>query len=470
MLEYLRNAADKPVAKILIGILAFSFVGWGVAEWIFGNVLNDTSLVTVGDADITAEQFNMEKSRQLAAMTREQQRATYTDPAAAREFQNRVLTTLVTQQIAENRANDLGFIVTDRRIAREIREFPEFQSEGKFSPLLFDTVLRNSGYSEASFARVLRGQVLRSMVLGAASIPMNVPRFAATAMYNARYGERNIEYATVRFSDFKTGTPSDAQLRDFYAQNPKTIPEFRTASYIIVPADMARPDKYDAAYAIAQSIEDDIIAGETMAHAASRHGGKYVSLRPFSADKRPADKNLSDGMIEKIFAMDAGTESEIIETPNGFIIIRLESVEPSHTAEYDSVKSGLADAWRRDQQRRAAYVRANELLVDLNENGKLAGKQSAKITRASGAPTDILVAAFNSPVGTNSIIPGANAFYVLSVKSESAPRMDTKKMSGIYGELKNISARYIMDDYNSFLMREYPAQINHKVYNRFFGE
>lgn len=61
MLEYLRNAADKPVAKILIGILAFSFIGWGVAEWIFGGSVGDTTLVRVGNTEITMQQFNIEK-------------------------------------------------------------------------------------------------------------------------------------------------------------------------------------------------------------------------------------------------------------------------------------------------------------------------------------------------------------------------------------------------------------------------
>ena len=145
MLEYLRNAADKPVAKILIGILAFSFVGWGVAEWIFGGAVGDDSLVRVGNTEITIQQFSLEKSRELSNMTREQQRAFYTDPIAIKELNEKVLSTLTTQKMTENHANDLGFFVTDARIAKEIRSFPEFQLEGEFSTILFDNVLSNSG-------------------------------------------------------------------------------------------------------------------------------------------------------------------------------------------------------------------------------------------------------------------------------------------------------------------------------------
>ena len=65
MLEYLRNASEKPVAKVLITILAFSFIGWGVAEWIFGNVMSDTTLVRVGSEKISVQQYNLERSREL---------------------------------------------------------------------------------------------------------------------------------------------------------------------------------------------------------------------------------------------------------------------------------------------------------------------------------------------------------------------------------------------------------------------
>ena len=99
MLEYLRNASEKPVAKVLITILAFSFVGWGVAEWIFGNVTNDTTLVTVGDSEISAQQFNSEKSRELAQKSREEQRAIYADMESQDAFAQGVLTKIATQRM-----------------------------------------------------------------------------------------------------------------------------------------------------------------------------------------------------------------------------------------------------------------------------------------------------------------------------------------------------------------------------------
>ena len=109
-------------------------------------------------------------------------------------------------------------------------------------------------------------------------------------------------------------------------------------------------------------------------------------------------------------------------------------------------------------------------MVDLNKNGKLADKKVATVSRASGAPADVLVAAFRGEEGANSIVPGKDAFFVLSVKKATMPKLDTKKMAELNKEMQSVSMSAVQDDYNSFLMREYPVEINEKVYNRVFAK
>ena len=63
-----------------------------------------------------------------------------------------------------------------------------------------------------------------------------------------------------------------------------------------------------------------------------------------------------------------------------------------------------------------------------------------------------------------------DAFYVLHVAKEIEPKPDSKKMDELRKELQNMSSREITDDYNSFLIREYPVKVNEKVFNRFFNK
>ena len=354
MLEYLRNAADKPVAKVLMFVLIFSFVGWGAAEWIFGGVSRDTTLIHVGNADVSVQQFNNERSRQLSSMSKEEQHSAYTDPVKAAELTNNVMANLTVNQLALNRAKDLGFVVSDKRIADEIKSNAQFQINGQFVPWMFDMVVQNSGVSEQDIVDSLRGDIMRQMAVGASRVPLAVSEFAVDALYNARYTKRDIDYLTVKFSDFKVKDPSDEDLRGYYAQNPKIVPESRSVSYVFLSADMNKPDEYDVGFKKAQLIEDMIISGDSLKEAADKHDAKFVQITDVKRGEKSSDKILSDDLVAKVFSMDSGVESELLELKDGFVILRVDSIVAQHNADFDDVKKSLVDDWKKSEQRKRA--------------------------------------------------------------------------------------------------------------------
>lgn len=467
MLEYLRNAADKPVAKVLMGILIFSFVGWGVAEWVFGLSSSDMTLMRVGDAKISIQQYSNMKSNELANLSREEQRKIYTDPTAMAAFQNGVIKKIASIKRVEKHANDLGYVVSDHRIANEIRDIPQFQENGKFSPAAFDVVLRNSGLTESDVANDIRMRALSEMVNTPINTKIKTPRFASRAAYNARGASRTIDVATVKFAEFDVATPTEEQLREFYKQNPHRIAESRDISYVILPTEMDKPDEYEKNLKIAQKMEDDIIGGDTLATAAKAHNAKFKEYKNITAQKLPDDKFFDNAMIARVFDMDAGVESEMIETRDGFVIVRIDKITPEHNAEFDTVKKDLTAEWTRAERRKLAYVRANELLVDLNKTGKLANKKTTTITRTDGAAPAVLVAAFKGSVGENLIADDSNAFYVMHIENEKMPAADDKKMESVGAEVSKMAAGHIRADFDAYLEREYPIKINEKTYNRF---
>ena len=467
MLEYLRNAAEKPLAKFLIAILAFSFIGWGVAEWIFGGGISNTDLVRVGDTEISVNQFNNHKSQVLARMSRDQQRMIYTDPNAARAFNNQIISELTSKQMVQNRASDLGFVISDHRVAQQIREFPEFQKDGKFSPERFNAVLNANGLSEDSLAAMLRADTARYMVLGSMGERVNVPNFVVDAVYNKRYATRDIEYKTVKFDTFGVKQPTDDVLKTYYEQHPKMLPETRHVSYVFVSAEMTKPDSYDEGSARMQKVEDEIIAGETLETAAKKHGAKFVQLRDVAQAGTTNDANITPEIIAKIFAMDEGADSETIELKNGFAILHLDKVNPAHKAEFANIKKELVPEWISAEKRKAAYEKANAILVDLNKENAWAGATAKTVTRTEGAPVMVLNDAFNNTVGTNKIVEAPDAFYVLSIKADKQPGLDTAKKAKLRAELEGLMMYQIQADYNNFLHRKYPVKMNTKVYNRF---
>lgn len=470
MLEYLRNAADKPLAKVLMFVLIFSFVGWGAAEWIFGGETRDTTLIHIGSADISVQQFNNERSRELAEMTKEEQRAAYTDPQKAEQLTNSVMSKLTIDQLALNRAKDLGFVVSDKRIAEEIKTHPQFQVNGQFVPWMFDMFLQNSGLTESDIANSLRGDVLRNMTLGATNVKLAVPQFAVDAAYNARYAKRGVAYATVNFADYKVAEPTDEELKTYYSMNPVIVPETRTVSYVFVATDMSKPDEYDAGYKKTQKIEDMIISGDSMKSAADKYKAKYVQIAKIARDEKISDKVLTDDLIAKLFSMESGSESELLELKEGFAILRVDDVAAEHNAQFGDVKKSLVKGWKKSEQRKQAYVKANEKLIALKNGEEVKNIKDDTVSRTEGAPLAVLNAVFAGRDGDKVIAEDESAFYVIKVGKNIMPKSDNAKKETLRKELEKMSMRFVQDDYTQFLKQEYPVKVNEKTFNRFIAK
>lgn len=470
MLEYLRNAADKPLAKALMFVLIFSFVGWGVAEWIFGGAVRDNTLVRVGNAEISVQQYNNERSRQLASMGKEEQRATYTDPAKAAALTDSVMSKITMDQLALNRAKDLGLRVTEKRIAEEIRSSADFKVSDKFEPWMYDLIVQNSGASEKEIVESLSNKALSKMVIGITEKPVIVPQFAVDAAYNARYAKRDIKYTTVKFADIKAAEPTDEQLQTYYKQHPTIVPEKRAVSYVFLATKSDKPDVYDEDFKKAQQIEDMIISGSTMKEAAEKYKAKYVDVPAFARDEKVSDKILTKDLVAKVFSMDTDIESELLELKDGFAILRVNNIVEKHNADFKDVKKSLVNDWKKSEQRKKAYVDANEQLVNLKKNGSLKGAETVSVSRTEGAPLSVLNAAFAGKVGENSIVEDGDAFYVLHIDKSIAPKADKDKKANLRKELEKMSGKYASDDYSQFLKRHYPVKVNKKTFDRFIAK
>jgi len=328
-------------------------------------------------------------------------------------------------------------------------------------------VLQNSGLSEQDIANSLRGDILRGMALTPVNAKISVPQFAVDAAYNARYAKRGVKYATVNFSDYKVPEPSDEQLKNYYVANPIIVPEKRSVSYVFVASDNSKPDSYDEGYKKMQQIEDMIISGETMKTAADKGKAKFVSVPNVERGTKLSDKVLSDDLIAKLFSMESGSESELIELKDGFVILRVDAVVAEHNAEFNDVKKSLISGWKKAEQRKQAYVKANEYLIALNKGESVKNMKEVNVSRTEGAPLVVLNAVFAGKTGDNSIAEGTDAFFVVSVGKNTLPAPDKNKKDSLRKEMEKMSEHFVQDDYTRFLKQEYPVKVNERNYEKF---
>ncbi|MDR1027196.1 MAG: SurA N-terminal domain-containing protein [Rickettsiales bacterium] len=469
-LQKLRDASETVWAKLLMGILIFSFVGWGAANWILGEASVGGALLRVGGESISAEEFDRERSRQIAQMGKEMQRQIYADKTTQKYFTGQVISNLTTRLLLEQHASNLGLAVSPSRVANIIKGSPEFWENGAFSTDKFDAVLDMNGITEKYFADTLRRQELREMILSSLGAQPATPNFVATAIYNSRNQTRKIEYSAIKFDAFKAaGTPTEDDLRIVYSKNPKLVPEFRTISYVIVGAKMANAESFDRGFESARSIEDMLAAGDSIRDAAKKMRANYRTFDPMTIQKRTTsgamvgDSLLTEEMMQKLFSMEQGLESEIMEAKNGFVIWRVEKIDPARATPFGERRTELTALWRRGEQEKQAYARANEIVVD---GKKLA--VSATIGRAAGAPLEVLAAAFQQDPGRAKITAADGVFYVVKVLEEIQPKPSAAKIKEIAAEMRSQVSRQILDDYSGYLSRKYPVRPNERMMRRLF--
>jgi len=469
-LQGLRNASEHPIAKLLMGILIFSFVGWGAASWLLDRGASTESLIKIGSQTVSMAEFEQERARQLAKIAQEMQNKLYTDRQTRAYFNQQILANMTARILLEQHAKNLGLAVSPSAIANIIKGSGEFWVDGAFSPDKFDAVLDLNGITEEYFTKTLRNGRLREMILGALENNLPAPEFMTTVAYNSRYATRQIEYSTVKFDSFNvTASPTEENLREVYAKNPKVEPEYRTISYVIVGAKMQEPDSYDRALEAARSVEDMLIAGDPMKDAAKRMRAEFRTFNPMTIQKRYAngmvngDSVLTEEIMRNLFSMEQGLESEIIESKFGFVIFRVEKIDLAHAAPFGERRAELVALWRKAEQEKAAYLRANEILTS---GKKLAA--AATVSRTDGAPLEVLNAAFSADFDAPQIVPGQNAFYILNVVGETAPKVAAAKKKEIEAEMKSLLARQILDDYTGYLNRKYETKANNRIMRRLF--
>ncbi|MDR0319216.1 MAG: SurA N-terminal domain-containing protein [Rickettsiales bacterium] len=491
MLQQLRNANETIWAKILMGILIFSFVGWGAASWIFGDTATDDSIISVGGDKVRIADFEAERNRQFAQMERAMKKSIYSDKVVGLYFSQQILSNLASRMLLDRRAEDIGLGVSRQAIAAMIKNAPEFQSNGFFSTDKFDAVLAANNISEDAFVEVLRRQMLREMLLSGVSEGVRAPEFMVKVLYDMRFETRKIDYAAIKFDDFAVSAkPTEEDLQRIYAMSKQMVPEFRTFAIAkIAVKNMESPDEYDAAFARAQKMEDALIGGATLAEAAAKVDAKITELKPITIQKKTAtgadvaEPALNENLTNELFGLDEGADTSIIELKDGFAIVRVMKIDFSHAVPFEDMKTQLAELWVEEQKEQQAYLRANAIIKELNENPEASfrsaaakagarnyqvGAQIAR-TMTSVFPEEVLNQSFAAKTGSNILIPGRRAFYVSSVRGVSVPKSDPEKLAAIKSEADSMISRMIMDDYTGFLSRQYPIRTNTRVFNRLFN-
>ncbi len=438
MLRAMRSASKTWVMKVILGLLALTFVAFfGGVGGIGGggsphnrggnNGGNPNSIVQVGDIDIDARTISTAFNQEVQAVSQVIGSPINIEQAIQLGLLNRAVSGVVTNAIYRQGAAELGIAISDAQVAAFIRAQPQFRDDAGFDAATYERFLRQAGLSEGVFVDQLRQDLERNQFLGTVQGATSAPFTIVDSINKYRNETRVFEGIVIGAIDVPpVDDPTEAQLAAYYQQvgNRYPTPEYRRATIVsltpeqyaeqltVSEADLEReyaarlgslsiPEQRELSQIIyptqaaAQAAADAITGGGDFATVAEdTTGGAPVSL---------GQVTIADLLPEMAPAFDVA-EGEVtvpIQSPLGWHLIRADVVLEGETPSLDDVRDELITS--------VSVLRARDDIfevMDAVEDSLAAGATLADSGNESGAIVRDVVIAANGTTTSGDIVEG----------------------------------------------------------------
>jgi peptidyl-prolyl cis-trans isomerase D len=475
MLESIRRHTASWVVKILLGLLILSFAAWGIGDIFRGP--SDTTVAEVGDVEISRAEYGQAYSRERDRIARQFGRAL--DDEQARQFglEELTLQRMISRALFDAAAQDLGLTIPDTVLAADIRDTRGFHDTlGRFDPMLYRDVLRQSGYSQAFYELERRRDLRRNQLTDTIETSGYAPAPVVDALFRYREERRVAEIAVFAPDTAPDpGMPDAATLAEYHQQNAARYmaPEYRALDIVALTPEMlvdevavsedevrqeyeSRLDEYvtPARRDLAQIVLPDEQASRdalkrlfdgadfaTVAQEAAGLAAADIELGSVTATDLPLDP----ADAEALFAARDGEFAGPFQSDFGWHVFRVNKVFPKQTRTLVEVGATLR---REIALRKAAdslFELANRIEDELAGGASLAEAAArVNVTPATvgaidrdgrdpagnavaGLPAggDFLKVAFETEAGTESPLTenGQHGYFILHVKSVTAPAL-----------------------------------------------
>lgn len=235
MLDNLRKSAHGIFGKILLGILVLSFGIWGIGD-IFRNGGGIPKVATVGSSFISAQEYNRALRNRMEALQQRLGKGYSPELMKKLGLGMIVLDELINNMLLNNEAAELGIVIGDDDIIKEISRNPAFQDkDGKFDKDNYLGILKARGLSEQSYVADLRKYMAAQLLADTMTSGITVPDGFVKAVYKAREEQRSGTILLIPASAMKNiPLPGEQEIKSYYDSHGKSFltPEYRSVSYV----------------------------------------------------------------------------------------------------------------------------------------------------------------------------------------------------------------------------------------------
>lgn len=494
MLEKIREGAQGPAAKIILGLVILSFALAGIGGYL--GQTTEPSVAEVNGVKITQTQFARALENERARLQQQygdmfEQIAN--DPTYMAQIRQSVTQRLIQQELQSQLAAELGLRVSDQEVRQTILELPAFQLGGQFSNDRYLQVIRQMGYQADGFREYLREEMTRSQLIDAiagsefvldeelvraAGLQQQQRAVEYVVLENAQFAEQqnvtdeqiqeyyelnqsqflspeqvSVQYVELNADDIQLDEPvTEQEIADYYEQNKAFYvePEQRRVSHILISSEAGDSEAQEKAQALLAELKE----GADFAELAQTESDDLVSAE-IGGDLDWIERDMLDPEFEDAaFALNnVGDLSPVVQSEFGYHIIKLTELQPGKTkpladvqddirAELESVKK--ADLFYGKQTELAEL--AFEIADTLEDAAQAVGAevQSTGLVSRNALPAplnqpNVAATIFSAELledRVNSDLIELDSEHVIVVRVAEHKRAATKELSEVSAQIK----------------------------------
>ncbi len=400
MLDFVRKHATSWIIKVALFFIVIVFIFWGGYAY---QARQKSHLARVGDVYITWKEYNKTYDR-LVDYYKKRMGENFNDETLKNlDLKHKALDLLIEQAVLLQKAHELGIRVSAAELREAIRSMPAFQANGNFDPRIYRLILARNHLTPEMFEyqmmqsltiKKLENFIKRQAVVTNEEILEYIKNAKTEKKYGyvlfkgadyvkevkvddkilkayyeshkAEYREpekRKIAYVFFKVKDFsKKVNVTDEEIKDYYDEHYKEYNEEKKvkASHILfkVPHD-ASPEEIEKVKAKAQKVLNLAKSGEDFAELAKKYsegpsapnGGELGYF---------TKKDMVPEFANAAFKMKPGEISDLVRTPYGFHIIKVEDVKPAHHKTLEEVKDEIKNKLVSEKARDLAFEAARK--------------------------------------------------------------------------------------------------------------
>ncbi|MDD7994095.1 peptidylprolyl isomerase [Kosakonia radicincitans] len=413
MMDNLRAAANHVVLKIILGLIIVSFILTGVGNYLIGG--NNNYAAEVNGQEISRSQFENAVTSERNRMA--QQLGDQFSELAANEnymksVRQQVLNRMIDEALLDQYAKKLNLGISDEQVKKAIFSTQAFQANGKFDNNRFNAIVNQMGMSADQYAQALRNQLTSQQLINAVAGTDFMLKGETDELAALVAQQRVVRQAVIDVNALAAKqTASDDEVTSYYDQNKSRFiaPEQFRVSYIKLDATAMQENATDAEiqayydqhqdqftqpqrnrYSViqtkteddAKAVLDELNKGADFATVAKAKSTDIISARN-GGDMGWLEEGTTPDELKNAGLKEKGQLSGVIKSSVGFLVARLDDIQPAQVKPLSEVHDELAAKVKQEKALDAWYALQQKVSeAASNDNESLAGAEQAAGAKA----------------------------------------------------------------------------------------